>query len=216
MPALCLQVYVKPSPPQSSPPAFQIHQSKPPQHLHDLLSPKSLLSTLDTLHIDQRVSPHHRPPTARVEKRLEFPRETGLILRCAGKAVGPHAGPAPHRQAGRLPSTAARLPGPRLPSPACFPSPPLIVSCFASLPVSSHSLSFCSFSLSLSLHVYLSLFQLKSLFCIFLLSSGLSLSLYLSVSGIKDQDWGEEIGGAWEEPQTKLGTRSLLLPGRER
>lgn len=130
---------------------------------------------------------------------------------CHRPVLGPYAGPAPRCQAGRLPSAAARLPGPRLPSPACFPSPPLIVSCFASLPASSHSLSFCSSSLSLSLHVYLSLFQLKSLFCSFLLSSGLSLSLYLSVSGIKDQDWGEEIGGAWEEPQTKLGISFPLI-----
>ena len=59
--------------------------------------------------------------------------------------------------------------------------------------------------------MYLSLFQLKSLFCSFLLSSGLSLSLYLSVSGIKDQDWGEEIGEAWEEPQTKLGISFLFI-----
>lgn len=37
------------------------------------------------------------------------------------------------------------------------------------------------------------------------------MSLYFSVSGVKDQDWGEEIGGTWEEPQTKLGISFLLV-----
>lgn len=106
---------------------------------------------------------------------------------CHRPMLGSYAGPVPRGQAGRLPSAAATLPGPRLPPPACLPSPPLTVSCFASLPVSPHSVLFCSFSLclSLSLHVRLSLSHPMSLFGILFLSSslflGLSPSLYLSL-----------------------------------
>ena len=92
----------------------------------------------------------------------------------------PAPGPGPGCLGGWLPSAAVGCPNQACHLQPVFPSPLLMVSLSASLPVSPHSFSFCSFSLFVSSCISVFISSYISLFCILLfLSVSWPLCLYL-------------------------------------